>query len=69
MCSSTLRASFCRQEYDGGVCATSNTFSQKKGGFMQQHSLVVVAARLVWHFHGYVKVAVETGVEAQLVVQ
>ena len=63
------------QEYGGGsVCAKTKTFSQKKGGFMLHDSLVVelqavVAARLVWHFHGYVNDAVETGVGAQLVAQ
>ena len=64
------------REYDGGgsVCAKTEKFSKEKGGFMLHDSLVVelqavVAARLVWHFHGYVNDAVETGVGAQLVAQ
>ena len=60
------------REYEGGsVCEKTKKFSKQKGGFMLQDSLVVllqavVAARLVWYFHGYVKHAVETGVGGSL---
>lgn len=47
------------REFDGSsVCAKTKAFSQKKGGFLLQDSLIVllqavVAARLVWYFRGW----------------